>query len=334
MTAEAQSRDAKGEWLPSPLPSPSPLFFGPWKPLGLLKHLWNVIWPYNLLYAAVAFVCWMYLTPSLETTTHFEFGWVAFLYLRNAGILTILAGGLHLRWYLYRAQELRFKYTDKWLETNNSKFLFNNQTLDNIFWSLGSGCIIWTGFEAVTLWAYSNHIIPYLDMREHPVYAALLTLGVVYLRYFNFYFIHRMIHWKPLYKICHYLHHKNINVGPWSGLSMHPIEHFFYFTGVLFHWIIPSSPFHAIFNLMHAGISPAVGHMGFHELVVAENVKVPSDNYFHYLHHRLFTVNYGVEAFPLDWWLNTYHDGSQESLARIRRKNNSKANSSLEDGGK
>ena len=50
---------------------PQPLFNGPWKPLVILKHLWNVIWPYNLIYAAMAFVCWLYLTPSLETTAHF-----------------------------------------------------------------------------------------------------------------------------------------------------------------------------------------------------------------------------------------------------------------------
>ena len=170
----------------------------------------------------------------------------------------------------------------------------------------------------MTLWAYSNDIIPYVDIRQHPFYAAFLTLAVVYLRYFHFYFVHRLIHWKPLYRLCHYLHHRNINVGPWSGLSMHPIEHLLYFSGVFLHWIIPSGPYHAIFHLMHAGISPAIGHVGFHELVISDGVKVPSDNYFHYLHHRMFTVNYGVQDFPLDWWFKTQHDGSPESLARIR----------------
>ena len=318
MQAEAQLRDAKGEWRPSPLPVPSPLFNGPWKPLVILKHLWNVIWPYNLIYAAMAFVCWLYLTPSLETTAHFGIGWIAFLYLRNVVLLLLVAGALHLRLYIKQAQGIRFKYTDKWLAANDRKFSFGNQTRDNIFWSLVSGCIVWTAYEALTLWAFSNHIIPYLDMRQYPIYAVLLTLAVVYFRYFHFYFIHRLIHWKPLYKLCHYLHHKNINVGPWSGLSMHPIEHIFYFSCVFFNWIVPSSPFHAIFNLLHAGISPAVGHAGFHRMVVNGDTSVSSDSYFHYLHHRLFTVNFGVEVLPLDWWFKTQHDGSPESLARIR----------------
>jgi sterol desaturase/sphingolipid hydroxylase (fatty acid hydroxylase superfamily) len=320
MQAEAQVRDAKGEWRPSPLPVPSAIFNGPWRPAVLLRHLWNLIWPYNLIYAAMAFACWLWLTPSTETTARFRIDWIALLYLRNAAMLLIVAGALHLRFYMRRAQGINFKYSDKWLTANDRKFTFGNQTRDNVFWSLVSGCGVWTIYEALTLWAYSNGIIPYLDMRQHPVWAILLTFGVVYFRYLHFYFTHRLIHWKPLYKTAHALHHRNINVGPWSGLSMHPIEHLIYFSCVFIHWIIPSSPFHAIFNLLHAGISPAVGHLGFHRMMVDGKPGLAADNYFHYLHHRLFTVNFGVEAFPLDWWFKTQHDGSPESLARIRAR--------------
>lgn len=318
MQPDAQVRDARGEWRPDPLPVASPLFTGPWTPSVVFKSLWNVIWPYNLLYAAIAFVSWLYLTPSKETTATFGIGWIAFLYVRNAALVLLIAGPLHLRMYMRRVQGIEFKYNDKWLSTNDRKFTFGSQTRDNIFWSLVSGCVVWTAYEAVTLWAFSNGIIPYLDMRQHPIYAALLTLAVIYWRYFHFYFVHRFTHWKPVYKTAHALHHRNINVGPWSGLSMHPIEHLLYFSCVFFNWIVPSSPYHAIFNLMHAGISPAVGHLGFHRMVVGDESSIASDNYFHYLHHRLFTVNFGVEALPLDWWLKTAHDGSPESLARLR----------------
>jgi hypothetical protein len=32
------------------------------------------------------------------------------------------------------------------------------------------------------------------------------------------------MHFEPIYKYVHSLHHKSYNPGPWSGLSMHPIE--------------------------------------------------------------------------------------------------------------
>lgn len=313
-------RDAKGEWQPPELPKPNPLFTRPWKPLTILKYHFGLngfFWPYNLIYALLAVISWLYFTPGPDRTTHFQWGWMAEIYLRNVVLLILIAGGLHLWLYTKRGQGTVFKYTNKWLATKDSKFLFKDQTYDNLFWSLTSGCIIWTGFEALTLWAYSNKLIPYVSWSAHPLYCLLLMFAIPFLRLFHFYWIHRLSHWMPLYKISHYLHHKNINIGPWSGLSMHPLEHILYFSGFLFHWIIPSHPLHVIFHLMHAGLSPALGHTGFHKLATKDERGIIADNYFHYLHHRYFTVNFGVESLPLDKWFGSYHDGSPEGEAAM-----------------
>ena len=309
-------RDTRGEWQPDPLPEPGPLFSRPWRPGKVLKYLFapeGFLWPFNLFYVVVAIVAWMYFTPGLDRTVSFSIGWIAEIYLRNVVLLILIAGGLHLRLYMAKGQGQKFKYTDKWLSRKNSKFLFKNQTYDNIFWNLTSGAKIWTGWEAVTLWLYANEKIPYISWRERPVYFVILMVAVIFLRMIHFYWVHRLIHWKPLYKACHYLHHKNINIGPWSGLSMHPLEHLLYFSGVLFHWIIPSHPIHAIFHLLHAGASPALGHTGFHKLVTKKENGLMADNYFHYLHHRFFTVNFGHESVPLDKWFGSFHDGSDEA---------------------
>ena len=317
------NRDVRGEWQPDVLPKPGPLFSWPWKPLDILKYLFapqGFFWPYNLFYALLAVISWLYFTPSLAQTARFEVGWIAEIFARNAVLLVLIAGGLQLRLYTTKGQGTTFKYNNKWLAKNDSRFLFGNQVFDNIFWNLTSGCLIWTGYEAVTLWMFSNGRIPFVDWRVHPVYCVLLMMAIPFLRLFHFYFIHRLIHWPPLYKASHYLHHKNINIGPWSGLTMHPIEHLLYFSGVLLHWIIPSHPIHAIYHLMHAAVSPALGHAGFHKLVTKEERGLMADNYFHYLHHRYFTVNYGHEAVPLDKWFGSFHDGSPEAHAAMRAR--------------
>ena len=175
-------------------------------------------------------------------------------------------GAWHLRLYVKRAQGTHYKYNERWLSTRNRRFLFGNQTRDNVFWTLVSGVGVWSLFEALTMWMYANGHLPYVDFRSNPVYCVLLLVAVGLMREVHFYWAHRLTHWKPLYKAAHYLHHKNVNVGPWSGLSMHPIEHLIYFTGVFLHWIIPSHPLHAMMHLMHAGLSPAPGHSGFDEL--------------------------------------------------------------------
>ena len=247
-------------------------------------------------------------------------GWIAEIYLRNAALLLVIAGGLHLRLYVQRAQSERYKFNPRWLMSDSRAFLFGNQTRDNMFWNFASGVTIWTAYEAVTLWAYSNGIIPYVDWAKHPVYCVFMLVFILLLRQAHFYWTHRLTHWKPLYKAAHYLHHKNVNIGPWSGLSMHPIEHLLYFSGVLLHWIIPSHPLHAIFHLVHTGLSPAAGHAGFYKFEINDKHAMGNGGYFHYLHHRYFDCNYGNEGVPLDRWFGSFHDGSPEAHKAMRSR--------------
>ncbi len=96
--------------------------------------------------------------------------------------------------------------------------------------------------------------MPYVGWREHPVYFVVWLSLIPFWREFHFYWVHRFIHWKP-YDISHYLHHKNTNPGPWSGMAMHPIEHLLYFSVVLIHFIVPSHPIHFLFNSQHTALT-------------------------------------------------------------------------------
>ncbi len=326
------TRDKNGEWQPEQLPGVPPLFRLPWQAKAVWNHLFGkegYLSTWNLFYALTASVAWLYLTPGIvKEAIHSDSlglalqpGWILLVYLRNALILLAVAGGLHLHLYIRRAQGTTYKYTEKWLATDDKKFLFGNQTYDNIFWNFASGCVIWSAFEVLTLWMYGNGRLPFVSFDRHPVYGILMMVGVVYMRAIHFYWVHRFSHWRPLYNISHYLHHKNVNIGPWSGLCMHPIEHILYFSGIFLHWIIPSHPLHAIFHAMHAGIAPAPGHTGFHKVQTGTESHLPaigSDHYFHYLHHRFFTVNFGDGAFPLDKWFGSFLDGSPASIQKLR----------------
>ena len=161
----ARSPAARGEWQPESLPKPSPLFTWPLKLRPVLKMLFGhdgLLWPKNAVYLGIAVVVWLFLTPDSTRTGTFAVGWIAEIYLRNAALLLVIAGGLHLRLYVRRAQGQRYKYNPRWLMANSRAFLFGNQTRDNIFWNFASGVTIWTAYEAVTLWAFSNRIIPYM----------------------------------------------------------------------------------------------------------------------------------------------------------------------------
>lgn len=114
---------------------------------------------------------------------------------------------------------------------------FGNQVRDDMSRSIVSGCTIWTAYEAGLWRAYANDWLPYSN--NWLLFVAWMLFMPVR-RLFHFHWVHRLIHWEPLYKACHYIHHKNVNIGPWSGMSMQPPEHIFYFGCMLIHVIVPT----------------------------------------------------------------------------------------------
>jgi len=279
------------------------------------------LWPWNTIYLVIAVLTWAYLTPAMATMRTLSVDWVAFIFVRNVVLTGVIFGAWHLRLYFLRAQGTDFKYNLRWPSTDDPLFLFGNQTLENVFWTLVSAVPIWTAYEVATLWAMASGVLPYLDIAAHPIYAALLLLGILLFRELHFYLIHRLIHWPPLYRSVHRLHHKNVNPGPWSGLSMHPVEHVVYFSGVLLHWVVVSHPIHVIFHLQHLAFAPAQGHCGFERVVIKDDTAVQTGDFFHYLHHKYFECNYGGDGtIPIDRWFGTFHDGSDASKQAMKER--------------
>jgi sterol desaturase/sphingolipid hydroxylase (fatty acid hydroxylase superfamily) len=302
-------RNARGEWEPPYPVKYAPLFTWPPRPLDILKWLLSYpgfLWPWNSVYLLITVVSWCYLQPSLSRCVEFKADWIALIYLRNLGLLWLVSGGWHWLLYIRKLQGAERKYDPRWLARDDPKFLFRNQVYDNIFWSCVSGCTIWTAYEVLYMWSAAQQWVPYVDWKAHPIYCALWLCAIPFWREFHFYWIHRAIHWPPLYKAVHYLHHKNINVGPWSGMAMHPVEHLLYFSVVLIHWVVPSHPIHFLFNAQHTALTPAGGHHGFEGPILKG--KLPTGSYFHYLHHRFFNCNYGEATLPLDRMFGTFRD--------------------------
>lgn len=314
-------RDKRGDWKPNKALAYPPVFVWPVQPLGFLRWLLGpggYILSWNLLYAAVGILLWLYATPSMDTMRTLSPGWIAFLFARNALLTLVFFGAFHLRLYVQRRQGTSFKFNGKWpAKEPNSDFLFGSQNLDNMIWTFASAVPVWTAFEALTLWAFANGVIPTVDFAEHPVYCVALMLAIPLIRELHFYAVHRLIHVPLLYRTVHKLHHNNVNPGPWSGLAMHPVEHLLYFSVIFVHWVVPSNPIHAIFTITHTGLAPAPGHAGFDKVVLSDGAAIDTHCYDHYLHHKYFECNYADGAVPLDKWFGTFHDGTKASQERM-----------------
>lgn len=302
-----------------------PLFEWPPQPLAALRWLFfGMLFPWGFIFIGLAFVSWYYLTPSLGVMSELRPGWIALIWLRNAALLILVAGSLHCWLYIRRRQDKAYKFFNQWLATDNKLFLWDNQVWDNMFWSLVSGVTIWTAYESITLWIYASGRLPIISISENLVYFVATAVAVFFWSTIHFYFIHRVLHWPFLYKHCHELHHRNVNIGPWTGISMHPTEHLIYFSVFVLFWFIPVHPVVIILAGFAQGISPSVTHSGFDQLVLNGKTRVTAGDWFHQLHHQYFHFNYGNITSPFDKVFGSWHDGTAESLqiqkARIRNR--------------
>ncbi|MFT7673300.1 MAG: lathosterol oxidase, partial [Gammaproteobacteria bacterium] len=272
---------------------------------------------WGLIYLLIAFPIWSYLTPSLETMASFELGWLGLLWLRNFALLFLLAGGLH--WFLHcrRAQGESYRLNRKPLsEVDKKLFLWNDQVADNMFWSIASGVTIWTGFEAISYWVYASGHLPVNDNSWY--FIASLYLLFLWSTA-HFYTVHRILHFQAIYKHVHELHHRNVEVGPWSGISMHPLEHLIYFSPFVLWWFVPVHPIIIIMTGLYQGLNPALSHCGFDYLNLGK-LKLKTGDWYHQLHHQYFNLNYGNTPTPFDKVFGSWHDGSKASLQTQKQR--------------
>ena len=332
-----ESKDQSAEQTPRPT-SNKPKQAWHWHPQLPLTNARIFTWPPALLTAAkelasywftltgrvvillTAMISWFFFKPYLATAESFELSWIVQIYSRNLALLIVFATGLHWYFYTWQGQGEQYRYDSRDMARNASVFAFGSQLKDNIFWSIVSGVTIWTLYDIAFMWGYANDLLWAFEWREHPVWFVAVFVLIPLWYSFYFYWIHRAEHWPPFFKSIHSVHHRNVNVGPWSGLSMHPVEHILYFGSVLIHLVIPSHPLHVIFHLQFSSLIAVLTHCGYDSLVIRGTRVMGVGYFFHQLHHRYFDCNYGTDEMPWDKWLGTFHDGTPEATARMRSK--------------
>ena len=140
-----------------------------------------------------------------------------------------------------------------------------------------------------------------------------------------FYWTHRLMHWKPIFKIAHKTHHLSTNPTPFAAYAFHPIE------AVVEVGIIPfiafTIPFHmdalGIFSV-YAILLNVIGHLGFelfpkgfttHRLFKWHNTST-----HHNMHHRLVKCNYGLYFNIWDRLMKTNHPEYEKSYEEVVKK--------------
>eukprot|EP00941_MAST-03F_sp_MAST-3F-sp1_P003229 g3229.t1 len=210
-----------------------------------------------------------------------------------------------------------FHYGLYWADWGKRKYIEGSYpTAGNMmhnlwYWSLGIGQ--WTMWEFFMTRIWKSGSVSFVTNEQMLQNNALLAYNVLWIliipiyRDLHFYIAHRFIHIRAIYKYVHSLHHRNADPEPFSGLTMHPIEHIYYFSCAF----IPSlylsnlSPLIFLWNFIHLTIAPGAGHSGFED-------NWQSDQY-HYLHHAKFECNYGS---PFSGFIDQAFGTFREKLGR------------------
>ena len=131
------------------------------------------------------------------------------------------------------------------------------------------------------------------------VWFVLSLVWMVLLHDAYFYWIHRFMHWKPIYRHVHLVHHRSTNPSPWTAYAFHPVEAALE-AGIIV-LIAFTLPVHIVAIILFAVFQIAYnvyGHLGFelypqgfHKSALGRWVNTSVS---HNQHHSRFSGNYGL----------------------------------------
>lgn len=168
-----------------------------------------------------------------------------------------------------------------------------------------------------------------------PVYKNISHYGVVYLVFsfivtivfhdFYFYWTHRFMHHKKIFKYVHRVHHESTNPSPWAAYAFHPWEAFI--QAMVFPIMVLTLPLHPLIMtifLLYMIVRNVVGHLGF-EIFPKGWTKNRWLSWttavtHHNLHHEKFNTNYGLYFTWWDRWMKTEDKSYHETFDEVKSR--------------
>ena len=129
-----------------------------------------------------------------------------------------------------------------------------------------------------------------ITAQSNPIWFFVMFLLLPVAQSFHFYWLHRALHIPWIYKRVHSVHHRSVSVAPWSGFSMHPIEHVGYLSLLLIFLVVPAHPIHLLFIGYSLALSSATSHAGFENLVLGDKAHLKIGSFHHQLASPVFRM--------------------------------------------
>lgn len=250
--------------------------------------------------------------------------------LTKAGEIARVLFNVSSRYFLFAGLFYLFFYVWKnkkyWYAKIQQRYPLNKHILREVFYSLVTMFIFGVIIILVMVAGKNGLTRVYADIGKYGyAYFFFSIVLMIFIHDTYFYWTHRLMHWKPLFKLAHKTHHLSTNPTPFAAYAFHPIE------AVVEVGIIPliafTLPYHAlalvIFSV-YALLLNVTGHLGFelfpkgftrHRLFKWHNTST-----HHNMHHRLVKCNYGLYFNIWDRLMKTNHPGYDQNFDAVVEK--------------
>jgi len=186
-----------------------------------------------------------------------------------------------------------------------------NQTKKEILYSLKSSLVFAiVGTGAYWLWqeGYTSIYLSVAAFGWWYLPVSFLLYSLLHETYY--YWVHRAMHHKSLYRSVHQAHHTSIVPSPWTAFSFHPWEALIesLILPVLL-FVIPIHPVVLAFYLLLMTISSVINHLDIeiYPVLLRRSLigKLLIGATHHHYHHSEFSTNYGLYYTFWDQWMGT-----------------------------
>lgn len=233
-------------------------------------------------------------------------------YLIPAGIAFVLFWVIGKNWWRHRFIQINFpKSNQLWKE-----FAYSMSTV--IIFSLVGFGIHTAAKEGLTR--------VYHDLDQYGMVYMFFSLVVAIVFHdFYFYWTHRLMHHRKIFKHVHRVHHESTNPSPWAAYSFHPWEALIQAMVLpIMIFTLPLHPLSIFLFLTYMIVRNVIGHLGF-EILPKGFTKNKWFNWntaitHHSMHHEHFNSNYGLY---FTWWdklMKTEHAKYHETFNEVKSR--------------
>lgn len=233
----------------------------------------------------------------------------------------LVAGIFFLLFYVLRIQKARYKK----IQTRTPK---QSDYVREIGYSMITvsifGLVVLVMLQVPSIRQYTTF---YTKVEQHGwlyFFIAFPLLFMIHDTYF--YWTHRLMHHKRLFKTVHLVHHQSTNPSPWAAYAFHPLEAVVEAgVFVVFLFTLPVHSLHIVLFFFFMIVYNVYGHLGYELYPNRFNKhwlgKWINTSVSHNQHHQYFKGNYGLYFTFWDRVMGTLRKDYDARFDEVTKKN-------------